>query len=202
MLALKKIAVTGGLASGKSVVCQIFKTLDAYVVSADEIVHQLLSSDPVIVQQVISLLGPEVLSEQKLDRKKIAEKVFPHPEKLQALEKILHAAVFKEIENRYQLVKNKTKYNLFVAEVPLLYESENEHFFDFVITISAEERTCLGRFLEKTTHSAEEFYQRTARQLPLHEKAAKSDYIIENNGNLSELKEKLIKLKSKLLFSN
>ena len=64
MLKLKKIAVTGGLAAGKTTVCQIFKELGAYVVSADEIVHQLLSPDTAVGQQVVSLLGSDIVSGQ------------------------------------------------------------------------------------------------------------------------------------------
>ena len=79
MLKLKKIAVTGGLAAGKTTVCQLFKELGAYVVSADEIVHQMLSPDTVVGQQVVSLLGSDIVSGLGIDRKKIAAKVFYPP---------------------------------------------------------------------------------------------------------------------------
>src|SRR5580700_5876146 len=98
MLKTKKIAVTGGLAAGKTTVCQIFKELGAYVVSADEIVHQLLSPGTTVGQQVIKLLGSDIISGQELDRKKIAAKVFFQRDLLHLLEEIIHPAVFDEIE--------------------------------------------------------------------------------------------------------
>ena len=81
MLKVKKIAVTGGLSAGKTTVCQLFKNLGAYVMSADEIVHRLLSTEISIIQQVVSQFGTRVLSGDQLDRKKIADLVFSCPEK-------------------------------------------------------------------------------------------------------------------------
>ena len=85
MLKIKKVAVTGGLAAGKTTVCQLFKELGACVVSADEIVHQLLSPGTAVGQQVVSLLGSDIISDQGLDRKKIAAKVFSQPDLLLSL---------------------------------------------------------------------------------------------------------------------
>ena len=79
------MAVTGGLSCGKSSVCRIFKELGAYVVSADEIVHQLLSPDTNLGQKIISLLGTEIVVNQKLDRSRIAEMYFKNPELLNRL---------------------------------------------------------------------------------------------------------------------
>ena len=70
---MKKVAVTGGVASGKSVVCQFFKECGAYVVDADAIVHRLLSSDTAIKEQIIHLLGTEIVVGTQIDRKKLAE---------------------------------------------------------------------------------------------------------------------------------
>lgn len=179
MLKVKKIAVTGGLSAGKTTVCQIFKELGAYVVSADEIVHQLLSSGTKEAQQVAQLIGVN----SELDRKEIAKKVFAHPDLLTALEKILHPAVFDEIERRYQQASREKKYSLFIAEVPLLYEAEGEKRFDEVITVLADPALCQKR----SPH--QEFEKRAQRQLPSEHKAKKASYKIENNGTLDELKK-------------
>src|SRR5271157_2236178 len=104
MLKVRKIAVTGGLSAGKTTVCQLFKELGAYVISADEIVHQLLSPGTPTAQQVVNLLGSDVLQSKQLDRSKIAAIVFSQKDHLNALEAILHPAVFNEIEQRYQHV--------------------------------------------------------------------------------------------------
>lgn len=189
MLTLKKVAVTGGLASGKSSVCQILKSYGAYVVSADEIVHRLLSPETEIGKKVILELGPEILVNQKIDRKKVAEKTFSDPQRLQNLEKLLHPAVLNEIKERYQQIRTDPRYTLFVAEIPLLYESEGHRAFDFVIAVVADEEFSRSRFEKSTGYLTDEYERRMQRQLPLHEKAARADFVIKNNASMEDLKK-------------
>lgn len=190
MLALKKkIAITGGVAAGKTTVCQIFAKNGAYVLNADQIVHHLLSPNTEAGKQVIRLLGPDILTAQQIDRKKIAQKVFGHPERLRALEKILHPIVFDEIEKHYQTVKENPKIPFFVAEVPLLYETEQEHYFDIVISVIADETICKSRFRKD-----DEYERRMERQLPPAHKANKSHFVIINNGTLQELENQVNQL--------
>src|SRR5690348_8893921 len=129
MLDLKKVAVTGGLSSGKSTVCQIFRGLGSHVISADAIVHQLLSPNTSLGQEVIKLLGVEIVINKTIDRKSIANKVFNNPQLLHQLEKLLHPAVFNEMKKEYEKAKNFSA-PLFVAEVPLLFEAGQENWFD------------------------------------------------------------------------
>ncbi|MES2199721.1 MAG: dephospho-CoA kinase [Chlamydiota bacterium] len=195
---MKKIAITGGLSSGKSTVCQFLTELGAYVVSADEIVHNLLSSDPNVYQKVVDLLGSDVLVNNQLNREAIAEKVFSQPKMLQSLESILHPLVLLEIELKYQTVKNNPKYNLFVAEIPLLYETNNEILFDAVVVVLAKEELCKKRFIKEKKQDHAKFTQRMLRQMPLQEKAARANFILLNNGNLANLKNEVLNLASKL----
>jgi dephospho-CoA kinase len=188
MLKVRKVAVTGGLAAGKTTVCQIFKELGAYVVSADEIVHQLLSPETAVGQQVVSLLGSDVISGQEFDRKKIAAKVFSQPNLLLAMEKIIHPAVFDEIERKYQQIDREKKHSLFLAEIPLLYESEGEGRFDGVISVFANPELCRQRFVQQTHQPVQEFEKRMTRQIDPTLKADKAHYTIENNGDFEQLK--------------
>ena len=120
--------------------------------------------------------------------------MFSHPEKLQALEKIIHPAVQNEIEQIYRQIENSKNYPLFVAEIPLLYESESEKFYDAVIAIVADPEQCRQRFAQSTEHSLKEYDRRMRRQLAPEQKAAQADYVVINNGNLQELKENVLKL--------
>jgi dephospho-CoA kinase len=194
MLTLKKVAVTGGLASGKTSVCHILETCGAYVVNADEIVHRLLSPSTLIGQQIISKLGADILNENQIDRTKVAEKVFSNPEKLHELEKLLHPAVLDEIKRCYQLIGTQNTYTLFVAEIPLLFESDSENFFDIVIAVVSDENLCRQRFQQTTHYPSTEYNRRMKRQLPPVEKAARADYTIINDGSFEELKNNVINL--------
>ncbi len=167
---MKKIAITGGLSSGKTSVCRMLKELGAHVVSADEIVHRLLSPKAPLGQAIIQLLGEKIVKGEAFDRTQIANEVFTHPQKLSALEKLLHPAVLQEIEKEFERETSKNARPLFIAEIPLLYESESETQFDAVVAIIADEALAKERF-----QNPEEFEKRMARQLDPNQKAASRD---------------------------
>src|ERR1700733_11999306 len=102
MLGLKRLAVTGGLSCGKTLVCCLFKDLGAYVVSADEIAHRLLSPDTIVGKQVIRLLGSDIVVDNNINRRIVASKVFKDTNLLKSLEQITHPVIRDEIENKYQ----------------------------------------------------------------------------------------------------
>jgi dephospho-CoA kinase len=194
VLSLRKIAVTGGLAAGKSTVCRFLKESGAFIADADEIVRQLLTKDNPTAQQVIKLLGPEIITNNQIDRKKISNTVFSNPSKLRALELILHPAVRHEINRLFETIKDSIAYRFFVAEVPLLYEAQMENEFDAVITVTADEKKARQR-----SQSAEEFDRRSRFQLPQAAKQAKATYVIKNEGDLNALKAEVTALIPQLL---
>lgn len=201
MLNLRKVAVTGGLSSGKSSVCRFFKELGAYVMSADEIVHQLLSPDTNLGQKVIHLIGSDILINHQIDRTKIAEKVFNQPELLKSLEELLHPAVREQIEKKYEEIRRDQSAPLFVAEIPLLFETGSVYSFDSVIAVVSDEKECKNRFQRSTGKNGQEFEKRAARQLSMEQKAQKADIVIHNNGSLEELKSIVKKIYTKLIPS-
>lgn len=178
MLNLRKVAVTGVLSSGKSTVCQIFRELGAYVVSADEIVHKLLSMNTPLGNKIICLLGTDVIKNDKLDRQAIACKVFNNEPLLKAYESMIHPEVFLEINQQYAIAK-KEHAPLFVAEVPLLkgYESH----FDTIIQVTAHESLRKSRFKGSTL----DFNRRMQRQ----QTKTISDFTIQNEGDLHSLQD-------------
>lgn len=200
MLRLKKVAITGGLSCGKSSVCRFFKQLGACVVSADEVVHQLLSPTTQLGHDIIKLLGPDVLNDQQFDRKKIANKVFQDQELLAKYEKLIHPAVRMEVERRYQKAKTEVSCALFIAEIPLLYEVGGEKDYDATIVVTADPKVCRKRFAkQKNSPDPEEYDRRMARQLTIQSKARQADYLIQNNGTLDELKKSVEETYQKLL---
>ncbi len=195
MLKLKKVAITGGVASGKSSACQFFRELGAYVVSADALVHELLSLETSLGQQVLKIFGPQILQDGKIDRRILASEVFVHPSRLDLLEKLLHPEVLQKIDELYKLARQTGTYTLFIVEIPLLYEIQNQDAYDAVIAVLADESLAKKRFCE-AGHTESEYIQRMSRQWQPKEKAKKADYILMNNGSLAKLREEVVKLNS------
>lgn len=194
---MKKVAITGSLASGKSLVCQVFAEQGAHVVDADKIVHQLLDPHTALGKKIIKLLGNDILVSGKIDRTRIAKKVFLNPMMLQSLEQLLHPHVYTAIENLYrQQLSSVPQPPLFAAEIPLLFETGGEKAFDVVIVVTAPAEACWERYQAATGHERIDFDHRRARMLDEGIKIKKADYVIENQGSIDDLRTK-----SKQLFS-
>ena len=190
MLKLIRVAVTGGIASGKTTVTSFFQKFGAYVVSADQIVHQLLSSNTSLVKQVISLLGEQILRDGSIDRKKMADIVFENPKLLQKLEHLLHPLVAQEIKASWNYASSLNKYKLFVAEVPLLFEAGLENEFDASIAVVSPEDDCRKRY----RGGIDDYNRRAISQFTERQKALNATFIIENTGSLEELEAKVASL--------
>ncbi len=193
MLRLRKIAVTGNLAAGKSTVCHLLKKLGAYVLDSDKIVHSLLLNNSSIKKAIIKLLGEEGLTKGRIDRSKIAKIVFNSKKnkKLLQLEKIIHPEVLKKIKQKYQEIKKKNQYQLFVVEMPLLFETKSEKLFNFVIAVIANQKICSERF-------GKDYQKRKQRQMNSFQKIKKADVVIYNNQDLKSLKKQITNLYSHL----
>jgi dephospho-CoA kinase len=198
MLNLKKIAVTGGTASGKSSVCRVFQNLGAYVISADQITHQLLSNDNTLIQQIADLLGEQVLKEGNLDRKKVAEIVFRSPAKLLELEARIHPKVTEEIKRQWEDIQKGNTYSLFVVEIPLLFETQDTSWYDATITVISPQEKSISRFCSSTGYGPDEYERRMSRQMVPEEKARRATYVIDNSETLDELEAQVHTLFSKL----
>lgn len=193
---LDKIAVTGGLSCGKSSLCRFLSDFGAHVVSADEIVHQLLRSPHTAIgKRVVALLGPDIVINGAIDRRAIAKKVFTERALLSSLEDILHPAVQEETDKRYDLLKeqehknhnDKNKKSLFIVEIPLLFETGREKNFDYTVAVVAPEEQCISRFIKATGLTEADYNNRKANQFSQEEKGRRADFIIENNGSLEDL---------------
>lgn len=189
---MRKVAVTGGIASGKSTLCCILEEQGAYLLNADHIIHQLLKGDLSIKKGVIDLLGEAVIREGEIDRQAVAESVFSEKKKLKALEKLLHPKLFLAIEKHLSCAK-KRLFPLFVIEFPLVQELKKEREFDLVIAVYADEARAKERFMKKG-FSASAYEQRMSHQWTPQKKAARADRVIENNSSKAALIEKVMKL--------
>ena len=174
------VAITGPIGAGKSAALEAFARHGAATTSSDEIVHELLRSDPEIHAALAERFGPEVVGPDGADRARIAEIVFNDPAQLEWLEKLLHPRVAEQnLAWRAEQAARADPPALTVSEVPLLYESGADRRFDVVVVITAPEHVRRERRPVGD--------ERERRLLPVDEKVALADYTYVNDGTLEEL---------------
>jgi dephospho-CoA kinase len=183
---IPRLGVTGGIGSGKSTATAFLAELGAAVVSADELVHHLLA-EQAIIDRVERHFGGGVLEEERIHRPALAQVVFNDAAELFWLESLLHPHVKRLIDDwaREQETR-RPRPPLLVAEVPLLFETDMVDAFDYILLVTAPEAARRKRLSAKVTSS--EFGRRAARQLPEADKAARSDFAVENVGGREGLK--------------
>lgn len=188
------LAVTGPFACGKSTFVRMLGELGAETVSADGLVHELLAEDPATVSAVVERFGGEVLGESGVDRGALSRAVFGDPEALQDLEDILHPLVRRETDRRAAA----SEAELFVAEIPLLFEGGRGEQFDLTVAVTAPEerrRAWAGeRGVDEEKRRAIE-----ERQLSGEEKARRAGVVVANDGDLYRLEEQAQRLVEKVL---
>ncbi len=188
------IAVTGPLASGKSTFVELLGELGAETVSADEVVHYLLGEDDETVARVVKRFGEGVRGEEGIDRKALGRVVFGDAEALRDLEEILHPRVREETDRRAA----GSEADLFVAEIPLLFEGGGEERFDLTVAVTSPEE----RRRAWTEKRGMEEQQRRAiedRQMGQEEKARRADVVVKNDGDLDRLREQARSLVDRVL---
>ena len=187
------VAVTGPFGSGKSTFVGILGELGAETVSADEIVHDLLAENEEIITRVVERFGGDVLEEGGVDRRALGRKVFGDPEALRDLEEILHPLVWRETRRRME----NSGADLFVAEIPLLFEGARSGAFDYTVALTVPEER---RRVWAAERGVDEAALRAieARQLPQGEKARRADVVVQNDGGLDKLKKQAEELRERI----
>lgn len=188
------LGLTGGLGTGKTTVAELIRQQGFQVIDADQIAKQALGPGEDVAKKVIQVFGPGILnSENNIDREKLAGLVFKNKSKLELLESLVHPFVQQKVSELRELAQTKGEVMAFY-DVPLLFEKHLERQFDGVIVVSANQEIQLDRIKKRNQWSKEQIESRLANQLPLKDKELKSDYVIYNNGTLSDLKKDVIRM--------
>ena len=176
-----RVALTGGIACGKSLVAKFLNEFGVETIDADDIVHELIP-DPA-------------------ERKRIAAEVFADPDRRRDLEARLHPLV-KERIDKFLCTTTTADYDSHrIAVIPLLFEAHWEENFDIICCVRSARATQVARMMETRGYTREEAEARLAAQMSVEEKAAKSHYVIDNNGSAEELKSEVKKFISWLMNS-
>ena len=171
----KIIGLTGGIGSGKSTVAKMFADAGIPVYYADE-ASRAIAGRPDIQNQIRQTFGDSFFEGKKLDRKKLAAHVFAHEAELDKLNRIIHPAVKRDFQD--WLSDRQSTWA--VREAAILFESGSYHDCDVIVTVTAPVETRIARVMQRDGISREAVLARISKQWTDAEKAAKSDFVIEN----------------------
>lgn len=186
---MKRIGLTGGIASGKSTAARILAEWGAPVVDADALAREVVMPGSEGLA-AISARWPEVVRDGVLDRKRLGERVFSDQEERRALENILHPLIRREAERRIAELARQGE-TVAIYEAALLFETGTADELDEVILISAPRDLQIRRIMARDGLDPEEAVRRVDAQWPLEKKAALATYVVENDGEEAHLRERL-----------
>lgn len=185
---MKLVALTGGIASGKSTVARMLRELGAEVVDADALAREVVSAGSPALQAVVAAFGPEVLLPTgELDRKKLAEVVFSDPGARARLNAIVHPRVRDRMREEVERIRRERPEAVVVLDVPLLFDVPLPELEALpAIVVYASPQTQLRRLVERDGLSEEQARRRIASQRPLREKLARARWVVDNDGELGD----------------
>ncbi len=181
------VGLTGGVATGKSVVAAELKKLGAHIVDADVIARKVVEPGTPTFEEVVAEFGPAVVkADGTLDRRAIADVVFSKPERLKRLNEITHPPIRKMIREEVERAGQEHPGALIVVDAALLIENGLYQEMSRVIVVTAEERTQLERLMKRSGLDAASARRIIESQMPMDEKTKLADHVIDNNGALAE----------------
>ncbi|MBE8221745.1 MAG: dephospho-CoA kinase [Bdellovibrionales bacterium] len=178
------IIITGSLGSGKSSVASILKHKSYSVFSADIIINNIYE-DGIFKKEMANIFS---LTEKQVSKKSISDIAFKDQAKLKKLEKLLYPELNKRVKQHKELCKQK-KSLYFFYEAPVFFEKKETTDYDCVLVVSANKEHCESRLLKKNM-SKQKFDKIYNMQIPIQKKEELADYVIFNNSNLLDLKDK------------
>lgn len=182
------LGITGSIGTGKTTVLRELEKKGFKVLQADKIAKKEMEKRK---EEIKEIFGKEMVSKKGIEHKKLANLVFNNKKKLIELNELVHPLVKKKLEKEIRGVK------LVAMEIPLLFESGMENLCDKVLAVLAKKEKMIER-KEKNGMKKEEIIKRIQNQLNIEEKKRRADFVLENNGTLKELQEKVSELAEKM----
>jgi dephospho-CoA kinase len=187
------VALTGGIATGKSTVARMFEDDGFVVIDADRIAHEILDEQQ---EKIIEMFGEEMVREGKVDRKALGAVVFADPQKRKALESLLHPLIYARIEAEAEREDQKCK--PYIVDIPLFFEGRRYPIKRSLVVYASPEQQ-IERAMQRDGLTREAVLKRIAAQIDIVEKRDMADYVIDNTQDQTQLRVEYEKTKEMIM---
>ncbi|MGH2437110.1 MAG: dephospho-CoA kinase [bacterium] len=191
---MKAIGITGGIASGSSLVAGMFRELGAVIIEADKVAREAVQPGSAVYKKIIETFGKDVmLPDGSLDRRRLGAIVFKDPAARRRLNIITHPEIRRRIQSQVEQAAGAQPDAVVIVDVPLLLDTTGPEAFelDGVIVVVATPEQQIDRLMARDNLTREEADQRLAAQRPVAEKAAEADWVIDNTGTVDETRRQV-----------
>lgn len=190
---MRVIGITGGIASGKSIVAQFLGEYGAKVIDADVVGHEIMEPGLPAYNEAVDHFGSSILDDVgRVNRKILAKIVFSNPEQLEVLNRITHPRIFERIKDIVDELRQTQISNLVVIEAALLFEIGLNQLVDEVWTVETHPAIQVKRLMQRNSITEEEALERIRAQLPSEARISRSDRVILNNGGHEALVRQIL----------
>lgn len=187
MSKIKKVAVTGGAGSGKTIVCSRFQELGLRVINFDTLAREVVSPDSTAYKKIINFFGKKVLNDDATLNRRMIRRMIIHDEALRkALEQFTHPEIIKLMKSQITAAEKDANF-VVVAEVPLLFEFDMESWFDEIILVTAKRELRIKRLMDRDYISRSDAQNLLNIQMADEEKVGHADFVLQNNGSVKQL---------------
>lgn len=193
------IGLTGGIATGKSTVSALLRQVGFPIVDADIVAREVVEPGTPTLEKIKLAFGPGIIDNGVLDRRKLGQIVFENGAQLKKLNDIMQPAISSAMADKINFWRLQNV-PILVLDVPLLFERDYDKnkLVDKIIVVTASEEIQLSRLENRDQLSNMEARNRVKAQLPMSQKIARADYVIDNNGRIEELQEQVTVLIKKI----
>ena len=195
-----RVGLTGGIGSGKSTASNFFEAFGSFVINADEEAKKLISSNETVQHELIAEFGTDIIDVSgQINKAKLAKIAFQDEDHQQTLNSVIHPYIYDSIDNQFNRVLKKGKFDIFIVDGALIFESGYDVHMDYIIVVTALLKNRIERALGRKTLSRDEILKRINLQWSEEEKVNLADFVIHNDGSEEDLKNNVKSLIEKLI---
>ncbi|MHB8094054.1 MAG: dephospho-CoA kinase [Candidatus Aminicenantales bacterium] len=195
------VALTGGIACGKSVIARLLGAKGCFIHSADRTAHELMSPGTSVWKDVVDHFGSGILhADGTIDRPKLGAIIFGDAAERRFLDATVHPRVIEKTREIAGEVAGKGEYRIFVSEAALVYEAGFAAFYDKVVAASCREDVQVTRLMRRDGIGQDEALRRIRAQMPQEEKIRRADYVIDTSGTIAETIEQTERVHALLML--